>query len=158
MRTHLRTRAAQSGALLAVIVGGIFVAPAVALADPPNVQITGLNTEVVSGGQVTLQYSVNIDNDDNQGGNQRATQIQVNTGGMRCNGDCGQITPVGQDGKQFTARLTAPNVDAGQSRQVQIQITATTNNPTETGDASSTITVKGPDAPQNVRQISGRVK
>jgi hypothetical protein len=157
--THLRGRAAQAGALLAVVVGGIAVAPAVALAAPPDVEITSLPTDVLSGGSVTLKYRVtNNSDDENPGGGgaqRRLANIQIS--GMDCaQRPCSQIAEVSER-EEFTAQLKAPEVQAGQKRDVQIQINVRINN--ESGQpATSTVTVKGPDKPQSVRQITGKVK
>ncbi|MCY1143820.1 carboxypeptidase regulatory-like domain-containing protein [Actinoplanes sp. Pm04-4] len=153
--THLRARAAQAGALLAVVLGGLFVAPTAALAAPPNVQITELQTEVLSGGRLTMQFQVAEGN-----GSQVPVpvQINVNGGGMDCRGaDCGRRTVVDGNGRQFSVQLTAPNVNAGETRQVTVEITAEVQNEGP-GRTSQQITVKGPDKPQTVRQVSGRVK
>ena len=107
MTTHLRARAAQAGALLAVVAGGIAVGPAVALADPPNVEITNLNTDVAAGGTLTLQYRVT---NTNNGGGQQAT-ASVRVSGMKCSGECGQIATIDQGSRDFSAQLTAPAVD-----------------------------------------------
>ena len=151
--THLRARAAQAGALLAVVAGGVTAAPAVALASPPTVQITKLETEVLSGGTVNLRYEVADTN--NGQGRQTPANIRV-VSGMQCNGDCGQVTEVGTDGQEFNARLTAPEVRAGEQRSVQVRITATING--ESATAEQTVNVKGPDKPETVREISGRIK
>ncbi|WP_250000693.1 carboxypeptidase-like regulatory domain-containing protein [Actinoplanes sp. M2I2] len=155
VRTHLRARAAQAGALLAVVFGGIFVAPAVAFADPPNVEITDLQTEVPSGGRLTMQFQV-ASAGDNQG--QVPATITVNGGGMDCNGgDCRRIAQIGGDGREFSVQLTAPEVNDGETRQVTVEIVAAVPNE-QPGRASQQITIKGPDRPQTVRQVSGRVK
>ena len=153
MTTHLRARAAQAGALLAVVVGGIAVAPGVALASPPTVQITSLATEVLSGTTVTMQYQVA---DTNGNGNGQQTPADITVTGLPCTGDCGGTSPIDPGGEQFTAKLTAPQVAAGDAKQVQIEVTATVNG--ETGRATSTLTVKGPDKPKSVTQISGKVR
>ncbi|MCO8276438.1 carboxypeptidase regulatory-like domain-containing protein [Actinoplanes sp. TRM 88003] len=153
--THLRARVAQAGALLAVVLGGVFVAPAVALAEPPNVQITDLQTEVLSGGRLTMQFSVAEGN-----GSQIPVpaQINVNGGGMDCRGgDCSRRTTVDGNGRQFSVQLTAPNVNAGETRQVTVEIRAEVQGE-RPGQASQQITIKGPDRPQSVRQVSGRIK
>ncbi|MCM4081683.1 carboxypeptidase-like regulatory domain-containing protein [Paractinoplanes hotanensis] len=153
--THLRARATQAGALLAVVLGGIFVAPAVALADPPNVQITDLQTEVLSGGRLTMQFQVAEGN-----GSEIPVpaNVTVNGGGMDCRGgDCSRRTTVDGNGRQFSVQLTAPNVNAGETRQVTVEITANVQGE-QPGRASQQITIKGPDRPQSVRQVSGRVK
>ena len=152
MTTHLRARVAQAGALLAVVAGGIAVAPAVALGSAPDVQITSLPTEVPSGSSLTMKYTVRDTNTD--GGPTATAEIKVS--GMTCSGVCGQIEQVDTAGKSFTAQLTAPTVAAGATESVTIQITAEING--EAKDTSQTVTVQGPDKPTTVTQISGKVK
>ncbi len=52
--------------------------------------------------------------------------------------------------------MTAPSVNAGDTRDVTITITATIAGESDSTD--QTVTVKGPDRPQSVTQISGKVK
>jgi hypothetical protein len=137
-----------------VVAGGIAIAPGVALADPPNVQITNLPTDVVSGGTLTMQYTVAPAND-NGGGGRTIANIRIQSD-FRCSGQCSGITQVDNGGTTFTARLTAPSVNPGQTRNVNITITATILN--ESASANQSVAVKGPDRPQNVTQISGKVK
>ncbi|MDY7086997.1 MAG: carboxypeptidase-like regulatory domain-containing protein [Actinomycetota bacterium] len=153
MRTHLRTRAAQAGALLAVVVGGVLAAPAMAFASPPDVQITDLQTEVQAGASVEMKFRVA---DTNDGGRLPAT-VRVSGGGLRCNGqDCGRIAEVDGDGRDFSVQLTAPGLNAGETRQATVTISATVGG--ETNRASQQITIIGPDRPEAVRQVSGRIK
>ena len=153
--THLRGRAVQAGAFLALVIGGIAVAPAIALAAPgdPTVQIQDVApTSVASGGKVTMHYTVTNNNllDTDQNG----ANIQVT--GMDCG--CDQFVTIKKgDSQQFTAQLTAPTVPDGQTQQVQIQVRVTINNRT-TSAGSPNVTVKGDDKPKTVRQINGKVK
>jgi hypothetical protein len=154
--THLRARVVQAGAFLALVVGGVAVAPVAALAQPPDVQITSLvPTEVPSGGKVTMQYTVA--NTNNGEGQQRGAAIKV-TSRMRCeDGACGQLVQINPgENQNFTATLSAPTVDAGRTQQFQVTVTALING--ESSSTSQTVNVKGPDKPQTVRQISGKVK
>ncbi|WP_203818193.1 carboxypeptidase regulatory-like domain-containing protein [Paractinoplanes ferrugineus] len=153
MTTHLRARGAQAGALLAVVLGGIVVAPAVALADEPEVQITSLPTDVVSGGIVQVGFRVR---NTNQGApNQFPANIKVN--GMSCADPvCSQIAPVSADGTDFSVKLKAPTVDAGAVKSVTISVSATIGN--DTGTANQPVNVKGPDKPQTVTSVVGKVK
>ncbi len=154
LTTHLRARALQAGALLAVVVGGIVVAPAVALADEPEVQITNLQTEVASGGTVNMQYQVRTAEDDRPG--QQTVTIQVG-GDLRCTGgECGQVTQIDQNGRTFSATLKAPDVNAGETRRVRVEVTASINGDSRSAD--QTITVRGQDRPETVRQLSGKVR
>jgi hypothetical protein len=154
--THLRARAAQAGALLAVVVGGIAVAPAVALADAPDVQITSIATDVVSGGSVTMQYQVRNANLDGQ---QVTITTTVTSGMQNCSGACGQVDQIDGNGKSYTAKFTAPTVAAGQTKSVQVTVSASAKGDNSgPGQDTQTVTVKGPDKPQNVTSISGKVK
>lgn len=159
MTTHLRTRAAQAGALLAVVVGGIAVAPTVALADPPQVQITSLPTDVLSGSSVTLQYTVRAaGNGGGQGdGGKVSASIQVSGNGIKCNSGCGQIAQIDGNGSNFNAQLTAPTVNAGATKSANITITVTIQGE-DPGTTSQAVNVKGPDKPQTVTSVSGKVK
>jgi carboxypeptidase family protein len=157
---HLRARAAQAGAFLAVLVGGIAAVPAAALANAPDVEITQLTTEVPSGGPVSLEYKVtnNNTNSDNPGDRPPTDTTIVITSGMRCTDGCGQSARIDADGgsKTFSAKFSAPIVDEGRSQDVSVTITATING--EPASIDGTVKVTGPDKPATVRQISGKVK
>jgi hypothetical protein len=152
--THLRARWAQAGALLAVVVGGIAVAPAVALADPPSVQITSLSTDVLSGSSVNMSFHVSPANG---GGNPGPSAANIKVTGMDCQGVCSQIATIGQDGKDFTVTLKAPTVNPGDTRTVTITVTATIVGESP-ASANQQVNVKGPDKPQTVTSISGKVR
>ncbi|WP_203812641.1 carboxypeptidase-like regulatory domain-containing protein [Paractinoplanes tereljensis] len=153
MTTHLRARVAQAGALLAVVLGVIVVAPAVALADPPEVQITSLPTDVVSGNSLQMGFKVRAVNVNGGAGGQATATIKVT--GMTCDG-CNQIAQVSSDGTDFSVKLTAPTVNAGTTQTVNISVSATING--ESNSTSQPVNVKGPDKPQTVTSISGKVK
>ena len=152
--THLRARAAQAGALLAVVLGGVFVAPAVALADPPDVEAQ-VQDNVLSGGRVTM--TVQVTNTNDIGGAAVDAAIRVNGGGMDCGNTCQQRNQITNSG-QFSVQLTAPQIAAGETRQFTVTVSATIEGEPRPGTAAATITVKGPDKPQAVRQVSGRIK
>jgi hypothetical protein len=157
--THLRAWAAQAGALLALVVGGVAAAPAVALAAPPGVQITNLSpTDVLAGGQVQLQYTVaNNSGAGGGGGGGGGNGANIKVTGMSCNGDCSQVTQIDPGGnKQFNAKLTAPQVAAGATQTVTVTISVTIGNDQNT--AQQQVTVRGPDKPQTVTAITGKVK
>ncbi|GIM97267.1 hypothetical protein Ato02nite_090600 [Paractinoplanes toevensis] len=144
---------AQAGALLAVVLGVIVVAPAVALADPPDVQITSLPTDVVSGNSLQMGFKVRAVNVNGGAGGQATATIKVS--GMTCDG-CNQIAQVSSDGTDFNVKLTAPTVDAGATKTVNISVSATIDG--QTNSTSQPVNVKGPDKPQTVTSISGKVK
>ncbi|XVU25606.1 carboxypeptidase-like regulatory domain-containing protein [Actinoplanes sp. CA-054009] len=125
-------------------------------------EITNLQTEVLTGGQLNMQYSISAPEaetpgEGQPGGNAGRATVAYQVTGMSCSGDCSGVTQIDAGGDRgFNARLTAPNVDAGQTRQVQVRITASILG--EASNATATITVKGPDKPQTVRQVSGKVR
>ncbi|RZU50874.1 carboxypeptidase family protein [Krasilnikovia cinnamomea] len=155
MTTHLRARAVQAGAFLALTGGILVIAPAAAQAAPPTVSIDSLSsTDVPSGGRTTVRYTITNGNNATPGGD---ATIRVSVTGMGCSGDCSPAAKIeaGQS-QSFTAQLTAPPVDPGQTKTVTVQIAASLGS--ETDNASQTVTVRGADKPKTVRQISGRVK
>ncbi|MEV6305834.1 carboxypeptidase-like regulatory domain-containing protein [Actinoplanes sp. NPDC051861] len=83
--------------------------------------------------------------------------MSIRVSGIDCRDGCTPVENI-QDSASFNATLVAPNVDAGQSRQFTITVTATNVATNEANSATENITVKGPDAPQTVRQVSGRIK
>ena len=142
---------AQTGAFLAMVGGVLAVASAPALADQPDVQITNVSsTDLPAGGRTTMTYNVTNNN-------QVPGLVRIRVTGVNCSGDCNSAGTLGPgDTRQFTAALTAPRVDPGQTRTVQVQVSATVNN--DTGRASQELTVRGPDKPKTVRQVAGRVR
>jgi hypothetical protein len=160
--THLKARAAQAVGLLALVVGGIAVAPGVALAAQPNVSVDRTSpSNVLSGGKVTVTYHVTAGLGGG-GGDQNGDSITVKfnlPSGVQC-GDCGQqVTLQPTKSQTFAAHLTMPQVGAGQNQTFTVTITATSSND-QSNPASTTtqVTVQGPDKPQSVRAITGKVK
>jgi hypothetical protein len=152
--THLRARTAQAGALLALIVGGVAAAPAVALAAPSSAAISGFSlspTDVLAGGQIQLQYTVT----NNSGGQSNQATIKVT--GMSCSGDCSQVIEI-DNSKQFSAKLTAPQVAAGATQNVTVNVSVTIGNDPNGAQQQAQVTVRGPDKPQTVTAITGKVK
>ncbi|MEU8816520.1 carboxypeptidase-like regulatory domain-containing protein [Actinoplanes sp. NPDC048796] len=125
-------------------------------------EITNLQTEVLTGGQLNMQFSVSapeVDPGEGQpgGGNPGRATVTYQVTGMSCSGECSGVTQIDAGGdRTFNARLTAPKVNAGDTRQVQVRVTASING--DSDSASANITVKGPDKPQTVRQVSGKVR
>ncbi len=109
--------------------------------------------DISSGGTTTVGYRISNPNVSDSN-----VTVQISADGMRCDPGCNfeQEIPVGPP-KDFSTKLTAGTVDPGQTRKITITITATVNN-NGSGSASREITVRGPDKPQTVRQVSGRVK
>ncbi|MEU4424237.1 carboxypeptidase-like regulatory domain-containing protein [Actinoplanes sp. NPDC024001] len=162
MTTHLRGRTTQAGAFLALVVGLVAGVQTAALADPPSVQIQSLSsTEVDAGSTVTMQYTVSNpgpgDGEEEPGGgnNGNNNSATIKVSGMSCRGDCSPVRQI-QQSESFTATLTAPNVNPGEQQSITVTVTATING--ETGQASQTVVVRGPEAPQTVRQVSGTVR
>ena len=154
MTTHLGARAVQAGALLALVGGMLAVASSPAQAIAPAVQITSVSsTNIASGERTTVKYTVTNPNPPVPG----AGQVRIEVSGMSCRGDCSPAVNIGtNETREFSAELTGPNVNPGSTRQVRIQVKATVGNDSNTD--TNTVTVRGPDRPQQVRQISGRVR
>lgn len=154
--THLRARAAQAGALLA-LVGGIITATASpVLAAGPSVVIDNADNQVESGGSATVEFTVsNTDDLDVPGQNSLA--VNVNGGGMACKSGCGSNGTLNAgDDRSFKTTLTAPEVNAGQTRTFTVKVNATLGG--KSASANATIAVRGPDKPKSVRQVSGKVR
>jgi hypothetical protein len=151
--THLRARAVQAGALLALVGGVLAVASSPALADDPDVQIQNVQSrDLPSGGRTGMTFSVT---NTNQG--PTPISITVNGNGFSCSGDCSpQVLLNPNDTKQFTVQLTAPSIGAGQTRTIEVQVNA--NGGGDNGQATQQFTVRGADKPRTVRQVTGRVK
>jgi len=131
------------------------VAPAVALADQPDVSITGLATDVLSGNKLPIQYRIKPNGADPAAGKVTAN-IQLT--GMSCgNGQCSGIVQVDPNGSDFQATLTAPKVDPGQTKSVNIKITVTIQGE-DPKTTDQPVNVKGPDKPETVTSISGKIK
>jgi Carboxypeptidase regulatory-like domain len=142
------------GVVAALAGGGLAVTAAPAFAQAPTVTITELSSTTLTAGQsANLRYQV-----DNQlGGNAPVDiNVSISSNNLSCSGDCGsrqQIT--GQ--RTFTATVRASNnLAAGSSQTVTITITAQ-NNDGAGQPARQQITLKGPDAPDTVKSVSGRV-
>jgi hypothetical protein len=152
--THLRARAVQAGAFLALVGGTIAVAASPAHAAPPTVTIDSVSsTSINAGDKINLRYTVTAP--DGIGG--PPADIRVAVSGMDCSGACSpQVRLNNGQSDDFEVTLTAGPVDAGDTKTVRVQIAARLN--AETGTATQNITVRGPDKPKQVRQVSGRVK
>lgn len=152
--THLRGRAAQAGALLALVGGMIAATASPALAAGLEAQIDSVQTEVESGKQVQLRYTVRNTDEIDVPGQNNQVRVTVNSGGMQCGGCSNSVTLKAGKEESLTSTLTAPDVPAGQTRTFRVQILL--NN--RASGAAEEIQVTGPDKPQNVRQVSGRIK
>ncbi len=160
MTTHLRGRATQAGAFLALVAGLVAGVQTAALADAPSVKISAPSSGD-SGSTVTVQYTVG--NPGPTGGTGDAvtdTTVSASLSGGSCNSGCGDKTVKIEPGKSssFSATIVLPSVGQGQSQQVTFQVSASTDG--QSTSQSATITVKGPEAPKEttVRQVSGKVK
>ena len=143
----------QAGALLALVGGILVAAPAAALATEPVLTIE-VATDLPSGGTTNLQYTIKNQNDASG-----ESSVQVAISGLTCtnNDDCSPTVPIAP-GASVTrsAKLNVPQVAAGQTKTLTLQVTATVG--ADSKSVSQTITVRGADKPQFVRQISGKVK
>jgi hypothetical protein len=150
--THLGARAVQAGALLALVGGMLAAASSAALAQAPNISVNISSRDLPSGGTTTLRYTITNTNSPGT-----TTQANVSVRGLQCTGDC---TPVAQIppglSRDFTAQVTAPQVGAGQTQTIQLQVSAQIGN--DNGNQQVAITVHGADKPQTIRQVTGRVK
>jgi hypothetical protein len=143
----------QAGALVALVSGMLVVASSPAQAIPPDVEIgTVSSTNVTSGARVTVSFKIT-------NRNPRGV-IRVQVIGMDCVEGCTPRATLDTGASaDFDATLTAPQVDPGDEETVRLQVTAEpANNPNDRGSAEEEIKVRGPDKPQTVRQISGRVR
>ena len=153
--THLRARAAQAGALLA-LVGGIIAATASpVLAAGPTVVIDNADNQVESGGSATVEFTVSNTDEVDLGQNQLT--VNVSGSGMACKSGCGAngTLKAGAE-RSFKATLTAPEVNAGQTRNFTVKVNVTLGG--KPASANATIAVRGPDKPKSVRQVSGKVR
>jgi hypothetical protein len=144
------------------VVGGLAVTPGAALAAQPTVDISSFNpNNVLSGGTVTINYTVTNNNQNGIGGgdNDQAKKVRIDFSGAQCAAnDCGQNVTIQPGASQpFVSHVKMPQVGAGQTQQVTVSITATINGERSNPDTAQ-ITVQGPDKPQSVRAITGKVK
>ena len=128
------------------------------MALAPGVRIDSLSSgDLPSGGKATLKYTISNRNLATPGAEAEPVNVVINANGMSCSGQCNfddSIEP--GKSKSFSATLTAPNVDAGQTKNIQVQINAKIGD--DGGSASRDITVRGADKPRTVRQVSGKVR
>ncbi|MFI7519224.1 hypothetical protein [Micromonospora globbae] len=158
MSTHRRAWKQRAGVVVALVAGALLALPATpALADDPDVQITGLSTNSLQSGQSTpLEFVV-------KNNNEVPTTFSVNVSGfdgLSCQGDCSVparlIPPGGQE--TFKATLTAGSVPAGETKSGTLRISAKSGG--DQGGAEQSMTIRGPAAPpevQTVRSVSGKV-
>ena len=142
----------QAGALLA-LVGGILVgAPAAAMAADPVVTIN-ISTDIAAGTTTSFKYTIT-----NKNAIGSPADITVSASGMTCGGQCSEVgvqidppAPVTR-----SAKLAAPDVAAGQTKVINLQITVKIG--TDSVTATQPLNIHGQDKPKTVRQISGKVK
>ncbi|MDQ0367927.1 carboxypeptidase-like regulatory domain-containing protein [Catenuloplanes indicus] len=125
----------------------LFVTPASAQADPPELNLS-LQAGAINAGQSTkLTVTVSPDNPTDS----LAVTVTV-FDGVRC-------SPCSGTGS-FDVTLTGDNLAPGQTRSGNIRVTAVGTpviGEAETEEKSVSLQVKGPEAVQTVRKISGRV-
>jgi Carboxypeptidase regulatory-like domain len=151
VRAH-RGALTRIGVVAVLALGSIAVTAAPALADAA-ITVTRVSPTTLTAGQTaTLQYTV--ENDSNQ---DDLISINVDGGDLACSGACSsQEQFQGREQKNFTATLRAPNnLAAGSNRAVNVTITA--NGDGDDDAENVRITLRGPDAPQTVQSVSGRV-
>ncbi|HEX5741107.1 MAG TPA: carboxypeptidase regulatory-like domain-containing protein, partial [Pilimelia sp.] len=146
-----RTWSLRAGAALACLVAAA-AAPAPASAAPQETatpaaaqsmaSILSLSPARLSSGETaTLSYVVTAFP---PGGNDVGARVEVGDG-VRCAGDC-EVDEAGR----FEARLTAPDVPAGETRTIAVAVVAGNR-------AARALTVVGPERVRTVRRVSGRV-
>ncbi|MEU8609132.1 carboxypeptidase-like regulatory domain-containing protein, partial [Actinoplanes sp. NPDC048791] len=152
MTTHLRARALQAGAFLALVGGVLVAAPSAARADNPTVSVVSLRpADITSGGTTTIGYRI-----ENNPGDTNVS-VQVSGDGLRCDPGCTfeEEVTVGAP-RTFSTKLIAGNLAPGETKKITVTVTATVKGVSDSD--SREVTVRGPDKPQTVRQVSGRVK
>jgi len=143
----------------ALACGGLAVTTSPALADPPNVTIRQLANTVDSGQTTQLRYRVDSDQ---QGGEEVDITVDIQGSGLRCDGgDCGgraslDGNPVQGFRGDFTATLRASELPPGSNRTVTVRVLAR-NDDGQAQSAAIRVTIRGPEAPDTIQSISGRV-
>jgi hypothetical protein len=157
--THLRGRACQAGAFLAVIGVVLSVAPAPAQAAAPsvgNVQVSNANLQ--SGQQTAVTYTVT---NNNAAGENADIDIVVssNRPELTCSGDSCNFTAndvPGGESKTFTAQMVVGQMESGASENATIAIRATVDGLSKT--ATRGVTIRGDNRSPTVREIKGKVR
>lgn len=145
----------RTGVVAVLALGSLAITAAPALAAPPAVTITRVSSTTLNAGQsADLRYQV--ENQNVVGSPQVDIRVNISGNGLSCSGACGSRETIsGQDNFSATLRA-ANNLPAGSSQTVTISITAQNGEGTSQA-ATAQITLKGPDAPQTVKSISGKV-
>jgi hypothetical protein len=151
----------RTGVVAALALGSLAVTEAPALAAPPSVTITQLSSTTLGPGQsAQLRYTVSSQSIGGGGNGRQQVDISVNvsSNNLSCSGACGSRETIGDSGEEnFSATLRASNnLPPGSNQTVTISISAS-NNDGNSQAARQQITLRGPDAPQTVRSVSGRV-
>ncbi|AVT33356.1 hypothetical protein C6361_32320 [Plantactinospora sp. BC1] len=158
---HRRAWISRAGVVVALAASAVFALPTTpALADDPDVTITGVNANLNAGQTTTLSFSVKNNNGGVLGGD---TSFNINVRGfneLQCQGERCDFTDTIDLGatKSYSVTLRAGNVPAGQTRSGSVQINAQVGD--DSDSAARNITVRGPEAPpevQTVAEVSGRV-
>ncbi|HEX8344482.1 MAG TPA: carboxypeptidase regulatory-like domain-containing protein, partial [Actinoplanes sp.] len=156
MATHLRGRAYQAGAFLALIGGFLVVAPAPALADDPTVTINNISSANLKAGErATMTFQVE---NRNPGPPQEMVITVASTiDELRCEGNCNirERIPAGQP-RQYTVNLVAGSMEAGRSRSGRVEVRANVGD--EGASAQRAVTVRGDERPPTVDEVNGRIR
>jgi hypothetical protein len=121
------------------------------------VTITQLSSTTLAAGQsASLQYQ--IQNNLVAGPQQVDISVNISNNNLSCSGACGSRETINDPGGQeFRATLRAANdLAPGSNQTVTISITAQ-NRDGNSQAARAQVTLRGPDAPQTAKSISGRV-
>lgn len=143
------------GVVAALACGGLAVTTSPALAEEPTVTITRLSPTTLTAGQTaSLQYQV--ENDISDGGPQVNIEVDISDRDLSCSGACGSRETIA-GARSFNATLRASNnLRPGSSETVTITIRVEKDNG-DSAQARQQITLRGPEAPDTIRSISGRV-
>jgi hypothetical protein len=157
--THLRGRACQAGAFLAVIGGLLVVAPAPAQAAAPSVRITNIsNANLQSGQRTSVTYEVTNNNPESDNAvisiAVSSSQSELTCSGDRCNFTTDEIKP--GPPQKFTVEMVAGQMQSGASKNAEVVVRATVDGVSKT--ASQGVTIRGDNKSPTVREIKGKVR
>jgi hypothetical protein len=142
------------GVVAALVSGSLAATATPALADNPAVQITEISPTTLGPGQsTTLRYQIT-----NRPGPDDDVDISVNANGLTCNGDCGTdgLSIAFNSPRPFIATLRAPSdLPPGSTQRVTITVRAVAGG--QDDSKSVQVTLRGPDKPDTIKSISGRV-
>lgn len=145
----------RAGVVAVLAVAGTLAGTAApALADEPNVTISRLSSTTLTAGQ-SAQLEYEVENDVVGGGGAQVTvRVNVSNGNLSCSGQCGSVQQIAGQ-QNFTATLRAASNLARGNQTVTVTVSAENNDGTD--EARQQVTLKGPEEPENVTSVSGKV-